>query len=61
MDNTQNKDEICKEMLRTDQNIGEAGRDFCKGVVKEREDRFVNTVLCAVCLWVIWQYAFRRK
>ena len=22
-------------MLRTDQNIGEAGRDFCKGVVKE--------------------------
>ena len=56
-----NADEICKEMLRTDQNIGEAGRDFCKGVVKEREDRFVNTVLCAVCLWVIWQYAFRRK
>jgi hypothetical protein len=53
--------EICKEMLRTDQDIGAAGRDFCDGVVREREDRFVNTVLCAAGAWMVWQYVFRRK
>ena len=52
---------ICKQILNTQQDIGGAGKDFCNDVVREREDRFANTMLCLAAAWVIWKYVYRKK
>lgn len=54
-------DDICKQMLNTQKDIGQAGKDFCNDVVREREDRFANTIICLAAVWVIWKYVYLKK